>query len=85
MKPPIATDIVIIEWHDAVNESTRTDEGELAKVKLAINRNVGWVVHENDVRIVLAHGWSTSGEVDHFTIPKGDIIRREALPATREE
>lgn len=79
MTEPTADDLVLIRWYDACNESTRTDESDLAKVKLAENSNIGWIVHENDTRIVLAHGWSSSGEVDHFTIAVGDIFERSYL------
>lgn len=85
MIQPTASDLVAILWWDACNESTRTDESELAKVKLAENFNVGWIVHENADRLVLAHGSSSSGEVDHFTIPVGNIIDRVKFAKTTEE
>ena len=73
MKPE-ARKVVWIEWHDAVGDSTRTHFDSLSDCQLCKNTNLGWIIHENDKRIVLAHGFSTSGEVDHFTIPQADII-----------
>lgn len=85
MVQPTASDLVGILWLDACNESTRTDESDLAKVKLAENFNVGWIVHEDSNRLVLAHGSSSSGEVDHFTIPVGNIIDRVFFVKTLPE
>lgn len=85
MKKPIASQFVVVRWWDACNESTRTDETELAKVKLAENINYGWVVHSNSERILLAHGFSSSGEVDHFSIPTGNIISQLPIPEAAEE
>lgn len=76
MRRPTRNRIVWIKWHDAVSDTTRaTDEG-LRGTELAVNENIGWIAHENEQRIVLAHGLSTSGEVDHITIPTNAIIER---------
>lgn len=71
--------IEFVVWKDAVGESTRADETALKNASLAVNTNLGWVLTENDELIVLAHGTSSSGEVDHFVIPKNCIVERLSL------
>lgn len=66
--------LVWVEWQDAVGDSTRTHFEDVGAASLVKNINLGWVLHENASRIVLAHGFSSSGEVDHFTIPQADIL-----------
>jgi hypothetical protein len=68
--------IEFIIWRDAVNMSSRAHIDELDKVRCAINTNLGWAIHENEDRVVLAHGTSDTGEVDHFVIPKNCIVER---------
>lgn len=79
---PNKKELVWVTWRDAESSSTRTHVEDLADVRLSRNVNLGWVIHENDKRIVLAHGFCTSGEVDHFAIPRGDIesIELAAVP-----
>lgn len=86
MMKPHKKDLVWVTWRDAESSSTRTHVEDLADVRLSRNVNLGWVIHENERRIVLAHGFCTSGEVDHFAIPKGDIedIEYAARPAKRK-
>lgn len=82
MKTPLpaqADEIVWIVWKDAMGDSTRTNFEALASVQLAINKNLGWIAHEDDERIVLANGLSSTHEVDHLTIPKSCIVERVAI------
>ncbi len=65
-----------ITWKDAVGSSSRAQADGLKQVTLAINTNIGWVAHETDELVVLAHGISDTGEVDHFAIPKSCIVER---------
>jgi hypothetical protein len=76
--------LVWIRWRDAVGNSTRTQVEDAAHAQLAINTNLGWILHENGDRLVLAHGVSSSGEVDHFVIPIACIVeRRPVLPVRK--
>jgi hypothetical protein len=77
------TALVWIRWRDAVNESTRAQVEDAANAQLAVNTNIGWVLHENAERLVLAHGVSSTGEVDHFIIPIACIVERRPLVAAR--
>lgn len=77
MKRPTKKQLVWITWRDAVAETTRTHFDDLSEISLSTNTNLGWIIHENESRIVLAHGYSTSGEIDHFAIPQGDIVSRD--------
>jgi hypothetical protein len=74
--PCEAGQVEFIIWRDAVNMSTRSHVAELDKVRCAHNTNLGWVINENTDRLVLAHGISDTGEVDHFVIPKNCVIER---------
>jgi hypothetical protein len=77
MKRPSKKQLVWVTWRDAQGDSSRTHVDDLAVITLATNVNLGWIIHENDRRIVLAHGYSSSGEIDHFAIPTGDIVSTE--------
>jgi hypothetical protein len=68
------SDFVIVWWDDAISETVRMQPEEVANAQLAVNWNVGWIVHENEKRVMLIHGGSSSGEVDVFQIAKADIL-----------
>jgi len=74
--------LVWVTWTDAVADSSRIHVDELSQVSLATNVNLGWIIDEDDKRVILAHGYSTSGEIDYFAIPKGDIISMEGAAYT---
>ena len=61
---PSRKQLVWVKWQDAVSDSSRTHYEELSEVRLSINDNLGWIIHENDKRIVLAHGYTATGEID---------------------
>lgn len=77
MITPNKRKLVWITWRDAVSDSTRTHIDELSKIRLSINTNLGWVIEEDQDRIVLAHGYDDADWIDHFAIPVGDIISIE--------
>ena len=80
MDPPVKRQrLVWVFWHDACSDSSRTHIDELDKVHLARNWNLGWIIHENSERILLAHGTCSSGEIDHFSIPKNCIIEMHSV------
>jgi hypothetical protein len=81
MTRPDKKDLIWVTWKDAVGCSSRVQFESLKDISLVYNTNLGWIIDENSERIVLAHGVSTSGEVDHFAIPTGDIISREPVVA----
>jgi len=71
------SEIVYIVWHDALDESSRATVDVLLAARLSVNGNLGWIIHEDDTRIVLAHGNSeTTGEIDHSVIPQAMILER---------
>lgn len=69
-------ELLFVKWKDAVGDSSRAHRDDVKNASLVTNTNIGWILHEDEERIVLAHGCSTSGEIDHFVIPKGDIVER---------
>ena len=75
--------IVWIRWQDAVGDSTRSQIEDARKAQLAVNLNIGWILDENAERVVLAHGTSTSGEIDHLVIPVANILERSYLVPPR--
>ena len=77
MNKPPPRKLVYITWLDAVGDSSREQESSLKDIELATNVNLGWVSHEDAKRIVLAHGWSTTGEVDYVAIPKNCVVSQE--------
>lgn len=74
---PHASKLVWIVWKDAVGGSNRSVPEALKDIRLVTNINLGWIVHENRERIVLAHGRSSgTDEIDNFVIPKKNIVER---------
>lgn len=80
-RPCKNSEIVWISWHDACNESVRKHVEEVDSCHLATNKNLGWILNENEHRIVLCHGVSDSGEVDVFVIPRNCVC--EILPVVK--
>lgn len=81
--PCSRSDVMFVIWEDAVSEWTRGDLHAAAELRLARNVSLGWIVHENDKRVVLCNGTSTTGEMDHLVIPTSNIVAR--MPVTREQ
>lgn len=79
MQHPAKNQLEWIRWRDACAASSRAGEDELAQLRPATNVNLGWVIDENDQRVVLAHGYSSSGEIDHFVIPTACILDRSPI------
>lgn len=77
-------EIVWITWKDAVSDSTRLHIDSVSDCALVTNSNLGFIMHENDERVILVHGISTSGEVDYFAIPANCIIERVYLNQPRK-
>lgn len=73
-----------VTWKDAVGSSSRAQVEGLKQVVLAVNTNIGWVAHETDELLVLAHGVSDTGEVDHFAIPKSCVVERVKVGKKRK-
>lgn len=73
-----------IVWRDAIGQSVRTDGDALKSVTLATNCNLGWIVDENEDRVVLANGHSTSGELDTMAIDTRTIIERIPVVSPRK-
>lgn len=81
---PDKSQMVWIVWKDAVGDSSRMMADSVRDAQLVINVNCGWIIHENEERIVLAHGLSTSGEVDYFVIPSNCILERKPIIKARK-
>ncbi|MCA9248955.1 MAG: hypothetical protein KDA42_17635 [Planctomycetales bacterium] len=79
MQLPRKNQLEWIVWHDACADSLRAQVDMLSDLRLATNANVGWVIDEDDHRIILAHGQSTSGEVDYFAIPVANVLERNRI------
>ena len=84
MQLPDRTQVEWIVWLDACSDTTRTTMESVQEAHLVTNANLGWVVDESPQRIVLAHGRSTSGEIDHFVIPTVCVVERRRLYASRQ-
>jgi len=75
------SEVEFIVWKDAVSQWSRGQLEEAAALALAQNVNVGWVVHENEDRIVFCNGTSSTGEMDHLVIPTPNVVQRIRLRA----
>ena len=69
-------DFLAIVWEDAVGGNDRIYPENAPTLKLAINCNYGWIAHENNERIILAHGFGTTSEIDYTLIPTNSILER---------
>lgn len=69
-------DVEVIIWRDAFGTSERIQEAEIPGITVATNVNIGYIIHENDDRLILANGHSTSGEIDHIVIPAENVTAR---------
>jgi len=78
--------LVQITWFDACSDSARMhhDVETVVNYVLPTMHNVGYILHENDVRVMLAHGKGSSGEIDFFAIPVSCIIDRVELHGEEE-
>ena len=66
-----------IWWWDALQMHDRIREEEIETlVGLSRNYNVGWILHENDTRIILCFGTCSTGEYDIMVIPTNAVIER---------
>ena len=74
-KPRKSTKLVWIVWRDAVG-GDRIHRDDIARARLAVNTNLGWIEHENSERIVLCHGYGNTGEYEYTQIPLSDIMER---------
>lgn len=75
--PCAPEDVEFVVWEDAVQKSwDRGHEEDIEKVKLAINVSIGWVVHKDKKRLVLANGNSTTGELDCLVVPVSQVLKR---------
>jgi len=72
-------DIIVIWWYDAVSMPSREQTDAVNNLQLAVNCNIGWIMHENELRIVLCHGNSNTGELDHYLIPTANIMKRKLI------
>lgn len=68
--------LVWIRWIDASGESCRVHIDDVHNMSAEVNTNVGWIIAENDDVLRLAHGQSSTGEIDCFKIPKVNIVER---------
>lgn len=66
----------IVKWKDAVNYSHRAQITDINNIDLAVNTNVGWIMDENESRIILVHGFSDTGELDYFAIPTSCVVEK---------
>ena len=66
-----------ITWWDACGMHDRIREEDIkSTVGLSKNYNVGWILDEDEIRLMLCHGSCSTGEYDIMCIPVGNIIER---------
>lgn len=69
--------IIGITWLDAaqMHERIREEDFEIYN-GLSKNFNIGWIINENDTRIILCFGTCSTGEYDIMAIPTNAVIER---------
>jgi hypothetical protein len=77
--------IVWVVWKDACADSSRVHIDSVNDCSLVTNSNLGFIMHENDERIILVHGLSTGGEVDYFAIPTNCIVEKIYVDNIRKD
>lgn len=69
--------LIGVWWWDATQMHERIREDDFETYEgLSKNYNLGWVLHENDVRILLCFGHCSTGEYDIMVIPTNAVIER---------
>ena len=69
--------LIGITWWDASQVHDRIREEDFESYDgLSKNYNIGWVLNENDVRILLCFGTCSTGEFDIMAIPTNAVIER---------
>jgi hypothetical protein len=69
----ISMKLVVVTWRDAVTNGGWHSLDELGYLRPATVKSVGYLVHHDDERLILAHGLSGDGEeqegLGHTCIP----------------
>lgn len=72
--------IINITWLDAAQMHERIREEDFdSYVGLSKNQNIGWILNENEDRVILCFGTCSTGEFDIMAIPTNAIVERETL------
>jgi len=79
MKNPLPDHpIVLVHWKDAV-DAGRDNLESARDTQLAEFWSVGWLIQEDEERLVIAHETGDTGEVSHDVIHRKDLIDRKTL------
>lgn len=79
------SELIWLRWIDASGESCRVHVDDVHNLHSEVNTNVGWVVAENDSVLRLAHGNSTTGELDVLKVPLINILERIPIITPRKK
>ncbi|MFW9874468.1 MAG: hypothetical protein ACFFG0_15285 [Candidatus Thorarchaeota archaeon] len=72
--------LIGIRWLDAMQMHDRIYKKDFKRYfGLSRNYNIGWIVDENPERVLLCHGYCSSGEFDILAIPTNAIVERVEL------
>ncbi len=71
----------LITWQDAVSEDEWEDIEKAKDLELHTIFTLGFLLHEDDCKIILAHNWDSDreGVSQHIAIPKGWILDRREI------
>ena len=80
-------DLVWIVWKDAYGDKRTILDEDLPSITLTTNTSIGWIIHENADRLVLAYETSGTGEREFSVIPVNWIVERIPVrrPRARKE
>ena len=67
--------LMIVSWFDAVSEDNWTDLAEARKSKLHLIHSVGWLISEDDTRLVVGLSWDVERDAvsSFIAIPRSWI------------
>lgn len=77
--------LYVVEWKD-IQSDARWHEGEISKAEPARCITCGWLIFENEEKIILADSKAVDGEFGGLTIiPKGCVVARKRVSAKAPE
>ena len=81
---PVPTSALLwIIWQDAVSGEQHMEDGDARAIALASNTPLGWIIDENESRVIVVNSLSTTGETKYIAIPTGWITARIPVQSKR--
>ena len=69
--------LLLILWHDAVNGAGWENLEELCNESLPLVTSIGFLIHDDENRIILSTGFHGEESIGYMAIPTGMIHSRK--------